>query len=123
MKSNGTAGDSGGDALAAEAIDRVLESEQAAQTAVAACERAGSLALEAARQQARGILERARARAVALHGREAKKLELCAASLMEQRMRAAVESVRQLSDAGRFAAALERVAAELTTEAASPDGA
>jgi vacuolar-type H+-ATPase subunit H len=121
MKSNPTGEDAGGDRLAAQAIDGVLEAERDAQAAVAACELAGSKVLEAARQRARGIFERAQARSVALHGRAAKKLELCAAALMEQRMKTAAEAVKQLSDPGRLDVALERVAAQLTTEAASPD--
>ena len=121
MKSNPTAEGAGADPLAAQAIDGLLEAERDAQAAVAACERAGSKVLEAARQRARGIFERAQARSVALHGRAAKKLELCAAALMKQRMKAAAEAVKQLSDPGRLRVALERVAAQLTTEAASPD--
>ena len=121
MKSNPTAEGAGADPLAAQAIDGLLEAERDAQAAVAACERAGSKVLEAARQRARGIFERAQARSVALHGRAAKKLELCAAALMEQHMKAAAEAVKQLSDPGRLRVALERVAAQLTTEAASPD--
>ena len=121
MKSNPSAENTVGDSLAAQAIDGVLEAERDAQAAVAACEQAGSKVLEAARQRARAIFERAQARTVAVHGRAAKKLELCAADLMEQRMKTAAEAVKQLSDPGRLRVALERVAAQLTTEAASPD--
>jgi hypothetical protein len=121
MKSNPIAEESGSDPPAAQAIDRVLEAERDAQAAVAACERAGSMVLEASRQRARSIFERAHARTVALHGQGAKTLELCAAALMEQRMKAAAEAVKQLSDPGQFGVALERVAVQLTTEAASPD--
>jgi hypothetical protein len=121
MKSNPTAEGAVGDPLAAQAIDRVLEAEREARAAVAACERTGSNVLEAARQQARSVLERAQARTVALHGRAAKKLELCAAALMEQRMKTAAEAVKQLSEPGRLGLALERVAAQLTTETASSD--
>jgi vacuolar-type H+-ATPase subunit H len=121
MKSSPTGEQAGSNPLAAQAIDRVLEAEHDAQAAVAACERAGSEVLEAARQTARSIVERAQARAVALHGRAAKKLELCAAALMEQRMKTAAEAVRELSDPARLGVALERVAAQLTTEAAAPD--
>jgi hypothetical protein len=120
MKSSPAADGSGG-LLAARAIDGVLEAERAAQAAVAACEAASSSTLEAARHRALGILERAQARTVALHGRAAKNLERCAAALMEQRMRTAAEAVKQLSDPGRLGAALERVAAQLTNQAASPD--
>jgi hypothetical protein len=121
MRSNATAAEPGGDPLAAQAIEAVLQAEREAQAAVAACEAAGSKVLEAAREQARGIFERAQARTVALHGRAAKKVELCAAAVMEQRMKTAAEAVKQLSDPGRLRVALERVAAQLTTEAASPD--
>jgi hypothetical protein len=103
------------------AIESVLGAEREAQAAVAACERAGLAILEAARQRARGIVERGQLRTVALHGRAAKRLELCAAALMEQRMKSAGEAVKQLADPGRFSVALGRVAAQLTTEAISPD--
>jgi hypothetical protein len=121
MKSNSTDEDAGGDPLAAQAIDGVLNAERDAQAAVAACDRARLEVLEAARQRARGIFERAQARTVTLHGRAAKRVELCAAALMEQRMRTAAEAVKKLSDPDRLRLALERVAAQLTTEEASPD--
>lgn len=107
--------------MTANPIELVLEAEREAQAAVAACEGAGAKVLEAARQQARGIVERAQARAVALHGRAARKLELSAAALMEQRMKIAAEAVKQLSDPARLGVALETVAAQLTTEAAPSD--
>ena len=113
--------DAGRDSCAARAIDGVLGAEREAQAAVAACDRAGSNLLEAARQRARGISERAEARTVALHRRAAKKVELCAASLMEQRVRIAAEAVKQLSEPGRLKLAIDRVAAQLTTEAVSSD--
>jgi hypothetical protein len=121
MKSNPAAEDAGSDPLAAQAIEGVLEAERDAQAAVAACDRAGSKVLEGARQRARGIFERAQARTVALHGRAAKRVELCAAALMEQRMKTAAEAVKKLSDPDRLRLALERVAAQLTTEEASSD--
>jgi hypothetical protein len=121
MKSNPTAGDGGGDRLAGQAIEAVLEAERDAQAAVAACDQAAAKVLEAARQRARGIFERAQARTVALHGSAAKKLELCAAALMEQRMKTAAEAVKQLSDPRLLGLALERVAAQLTTKEAPPD--
>ena len=123
MKTNPTVESAGSDPLAAQAIDGVLEAERDAQAAVAACEGAGSKELEGARQLARSILERAQARTVALHGRAAKKVELCAAAVMEQRMESAAESMKQLSEPSRLSIAIERVAARLTTEAALTDGA
>lgn len=120
MKSSSTAKNAG-NALAAQAIDRVLEAERDAQAAAAACEREGSKVLEAARERARAIVERAHARSVRLHGRAAQKLEQCAAALMEDRTKIAAEAVKQLSDPGRLDRALERLAAQLTTQAAASD--
>jgi len=102
-------------------IECVLEAERDAQTAVAACDAAGAQVLEAARGQARRIIERAQARTVALHSRAAQTLEVCAAQIMEQRMKAAAETVKQLSDPARLGVALEAVAARLTTDASSSD--
>jgi hypothetical protein len=121
MKTNPSAGETGGGQFAAQAIEGLLEAERDAQAAVAACEAAGSKVLDAARERARGIFERAQSRSVALHGRAAKQLEVCATALMQQRMKTADEAVKQLSDPGRLKLALERVAAQLTTEAALPD--
>jgi vacuolar-type H+-ATPase subunit H len=121
MKSNSATDGTGGDLLAAKAIDGVLEAERDAQEAIAACDRAGSKILEAARERARGIVERAQARSVALHGRAAKKVELCAVALMEQRMKTAAEAVKKLSDPSRFSVALERVAVQLTTDVIAAD--
>lgn len=114
MKSKLSLEGAGDGAAAAQAIDRVLEAEHDAQTAVAACERAGSQVLEAARGRARAILDHAQARAVALHARAATKLELCAADAMEQRLKIAAEVLKQLSDPDRLQLALERVALGLT---------
>jgi vacuolar-type H+-ATPase subunit H len=102
-------------------IEQVLEAERDAQAAVAACEGAGSKVLEAARQEARGIIERAQARTVALHGRAAKQLEQRAADITQQRMKAGAEAVKQLSDPSRLGVALERLAVQLTTDAAAAD--
>jgi len=121
MKTNPTVEDAAVKPTTANAIEGVLDAERDAQAAVAACERAGLEALEAARQRARGIIERGQARTVALHGRAAKKLELCAAALMDQRMKSAGEAVKQLADPGRVGVALGRVAAQLTAEAVSSD--
>ena len=121
MKTKPTVEDAAVKPTTANALEGVLDAERDAQAAVAACERAGLEALEAARQRARGIIERGQARTVALHGRAAKKLELCAAALMDQRMKSAGEAVKQLADPGRFGVALGRVAAQLTAEAVSSD--
>jgi len=111
------------EALAAGAIDRVLQAERDARAAVLACEQASSGVLEIARQQARQIFERAQAQTVALHGRAAKALEVCAIGIMERRMKTAAETVKKLSDPALLNEAVERLAARLTTEAASRDAA
>jgi hypothetical protein len=121
MNSSRTAVVGDTDPAAGQAINRVLEAERDAQTAVSASERAGAAALEAARQQARVIVEHAQTRIVALHGRAAKKLERCGAALMERRMQDAAEAVKQLSDPDRLGLALARVAVQLTTEAGAHD--
>jgi hypothetical protein len=121
MRERGRNSTTDGGSLAALAIDGVLKAERESQEAVAACEQAGLKVLELARERARGIIERARLRSVALHGRAAKKVELRATALMEQRMTVAAEAVKQLSDPGRFRLALERVAVQLTTEVVSTD--
>jgi hypothetical protein len=121
MKANPSAAEAAGDPLAAQAIERVLQAERDAQAAVAECERAAAVVLEAARQRARSIIERAQARTVALHGRAAKQVERCAAAFMEQRMKSAAEEVKQLSEPGLLHLALERVAVQLTTEVAASD--
>ena len=118
MKSNAPmAGDTAPSPAAgvARAMDRVLQAERAAQAAVAECERICADILERARQQGRATLERAQMRIVALHARAAKGLDLRAAALTEERRKAAAVAVAELSDSNRRSAALERLAARLTT--------
>jgi vacuolar-type H+-ATPase subunit H len=62
------------DRTVADAIDRVLEAEQAAAVAIAGAEAASRAAIEAAREERRRILERARARITRLHERAATHL-------------------------------------------------
>ena len=118
--SSGIGVETAADDLAARAIARVLESERKARSAVMACERACSELLETARQHARRIAERAQTRSVAMHGRAGMKLEHCAAEVMEQRVKAALEAVRLISDPSTLSAAIERLAAHLTS-ASAPD--
>ena len=104
------------DVRVAHAMDRVLECEHAAEAAVAECEHACADILDRAREQGRAILERAQARIVALHTRAAKGLERRAAQIAEQRRKSAAATIRLLSDPARRSAAIERLAAQLTTE-------
>ncbi len=103
------------DVLVSRAMDRVLQSESAAQTAVAECERTCAGILEEARQQARSILETAQRRIVALHTRAARGLELGAAEIIEARRKSTAAAVGQLSDPARRSTALDRLAARLTS--------
>jgi vacuolar-type H+-ATPase subunit H len=106
----------GSDALVARAMDRALDAERAAQTAIADCERQSAEILERARQQRRTILERAQARIVALHTRIAGTLERQAAVIAERSRQSAATAVEQLSDPLRCTQALERLAARLTSD-------
>ena len=80
------------DMRVAQAIDRVLEAERAAQSAIAECEQQGHKLLEHARQQRREILERARNRIVALHIRAARSFEQQVAQIREQYGRAVMDT-------------------------------
>jgi vacuolar-type H+-ATPase subunit H len=64
------------DRTVADAIDRVLEAEQGAATAITAAEAASRAAIEAAREERRRILERARDRITRLHDRAAAQLAM-----------------------------------------------
>jgi len=98
-----------------QAMDRVLQAEREAIAAVGDCEREAAAALEAARLKRRGILERTQARIVALHARAAQAVEKRAAGILAEHRRTATDEVAQLADPARRSAALERLAARLTT--------
>jgi F0F1-type ATP synthase membrane subunit b/b' len=94
----------------AHAIDRVLDAERIAQSAVAECEKEGLAALEQARQQRRALLERAQQRIVALHIRAARALEHRVAQLREQHGRAVAGKTVQDIDRTRLQAAIDKLA-------------
>jgi len=99
-------------ALAARAMDRVLDSELSARQAVERCEQECAASLERARAEARRILERAHARAVVIHARADRALQSLAASEAAEggaRTAAADEFV----DLTRLRLALERLAVRL----------
>ena len=102
------------DVLTARAIDRVLESEQAAKATLVECERQCAELLDRAREQHRAIAERARMRIVALHARAAKALEERTAAILERGKPSVANTVAQLSDPTRRRAALERLVIRLT---------
>ena len=98
-----------------EAMDRVLQAERDALAAVAECERESADTLEQARGRRRALLERTQGRIVALHARAAAALERRSAAILAQHQQAARAEVAQLADPELRRAALERLAARLTT--------
>ena len=110
--STGAARDGGAadDERIAHAIDRMLDAERIAQSAIAECEKQGLAALEQARQQRRTLLERAQQRIVALHIRAARALEQRVAQVREQQGRAAAGKTAQDIDRTRLQAAIEKLA-------------
>jgi len=89
-------------------MDRVLESERAAQQAVSQCRTECEQALEQAREQRLEILERAQARVMRLRGKVSKALEPPAARVD------ALAAAKPAFDTTRYHAALERLAAQLS---------
>ena len=101
------------DMRVAQAIDRVLEVERAAQSAIAECEKQGQELLEHARQQRRDILERAHNRIVALHMRAARSFEQQVAQIREPQDRPVVGSFAQHADHASLQAAVGKLADRL----------
>ena len=102
------------DAQVAGAMNRVLEAERAAQSAIADCERNTHALLEQARQRRRMILERARDRIMALHLRVTRSLERQTAQILASSREASDPALVQGADGERLHAALERVVERLT---------
>jgi vacuolar-type H+-ATPase subunit H len=102
------------DLRVAHAIDRVLETERAAQSAIAECEKQCQESLERARQERRAILERARERVVALHTKAARALELRNPQVREQHRQAVATAATQHADHPQAQAAIEKLADWLT---------
>jgi len=107
---------------ATAAMDRVLQAERDALAAVAECERLAAAEIEQARQRRRTGLERTQARIVALHARAAAKLAEGAAEILARHLRSATAEAEQLADPERRQAALERLAAGLTSSSGAPSG-
>jgi hypothetical protein len=98
----------------ADAIDRVLEAERATADAIADAQSAAQAGIEAARETRRLILERARERVLRLHERAQQRLD---ETLRELDARAAASQVTSDTALAEIAeAAVERVAARLTTD-------
>ena len=105
------------DASVAAAMDRVLEAERAARSAIAECELEAQASLERARQQRRSILQRAHDRIMALHLVAARTLDERSANILKQPAQAPDLAAAQRTDAGRLRAALEGLAERLTRPA------
>ncbi len=105
------------DARVAGAMDRVLEAERAARSAVAACELEMQASLERARQQRRSILQRAHDRIMAVHGNAARTLDERIANILKQHTQAPDLATAQRKDARRLRTALEGLVERLTRPA------
>lgn len=103
-------GDAPDDKRVADAIDRVLDAERSAQSAIADCEKQGLESLEHARQQRRTILERAQQRIVALHTRAARALEQRVTEVREPHGRIVAGTIAPEIDHARMQAAIGRLA-------------
>ncbi|MGO9933408.1 MAG: hypothetical protein ACLPV8_16580 [Steroidobacteraceae bacterium] len=101
------------DTRIARAIDRVLEVERDARSAIADCEKQGRELMERARQQRRHIADRAHDRIVALHTRAARALKQQVAQVREQHGRPVSGGFGQGADHAHMQAALEKLADRL----------
>src|ERR1700690_3791859 len=106
----GFAGDS--DMHVARAMERVLEAERAAQSAITDCDAQGQKSLECARRQARRILEHGHERIIALHTKAASSLEQQQASHHQNADPTSAIAARQ-GDLVRFETAIARLADSL----------
>ncbi len=102
------------DARVVGAMNRVLEAELAAQSAIADCERNTHALLEQARQRRRMILERARDRIMALHLRVTRSLERQTAQILGRAREASDPPAVQGAEDARLHAALERLVERIT---------
>ena len=112
----------GYDARIAEAMNRVLEAERAAQAAIIDCEQQQQVSLEHARQQRRSILDRAHARVMALHERATRGLEQRTAQILAQQGEAPRAAAEPTADSAHLQAAMERLVERLTSVAEEDHG-
>ncbi len=102
------------DAQVVGAINRVLEAERAAQSAIADCEQNTQALLEQARQRRRMILERARDRTMVLHSRVTRSLERQTAQILGRPREVSDPPGVQGAQDARLHAALERLVERIT---------
>ena len=102
------------DSTVADAIDRVLQAEHETAAAITAAEEAAAATIATAREKRRSLLETARQRSVRMHERAQ---ALLARRLAELERADATAHAHQADDlASGVTAAIERIAAQLTTE-------
>jgi uncharacterized membrane protein YccC len=101
------------DACVALAMDRVLEAERLARSAIAECEKQCHESLEQARRERRAVLERAQQRIITLHTRAARALEQRVAQIRKPRGPAAGAGIGQHPDRVQLQAAIEHLADRL----------
>lgn len=99
-------------AAAAQAIERVLRAEQQAEADLAQVRLLAQARIDAARDEALALVNRAAGRVTTRQQRHAEALQRRLSALREQANAAA--TARALPDAAAIAAAVERVAAQLT---------
>ncbi len=104
------------DRTVADAIDRVLATEQAAAAAIGVAEAAARATIEAARETRRQVLERARQRVMRLHERAETRL---AARLARLDAQLAGDECSGAASADAAAGTLAAVAERLTTDGPS----
>lgn len=100
----------------AGAMNRVLEAEGSAQTAIADCEQQTQKSLERARQQCRTILERAHGRIMTLHAQALRTLERRIVQVRERSGAAPDPIVAEAADRARLQAAIESLVERLTRD-------
>jgi len=94
-------------------MDRVLEAERVARSAIAECEKQGREFLEHARQHRRTILERAQQRIVALHAGSARAVERRVAQIRNPHGADCGAGGDGRTDRARLQAAIEQLADRL----------
>ena len=102
------------DTRVADAINRVLDAEQATAAAIADAQSAAQASVEAAREARRLILEKARERVLQLHDRAQRRLDQTLRGLDAG---APPQDASETTLAAIADAAIARVAARLTTDA------
>lgn len=107
------------DTQVAGAINRVLEAERAAETAIHEAERRAEERLERARARRRALIARAQSRITALHGSIAQRLDETERDLRERAQASAGSESALRIDCVQES--LQRLAAVLTVGAAEGD--